>query len=213
MTRTALIGTTALLLSLVGGAASAAPKPAPKPKPVCQQITDPSGDARLGGSLNAAGQPAYDSLDLLSGDIATGSKNIVGALRVKSTAREPLLVAGSLHELRWKIGEVTYSLYYRVFQSGEAEATFRSSAMPIGKEEPVTAEVDTATGTITWRAARGLVPELKKPGTKLTDLSGYSASGNNLKSPGGTTRGSTGVDTMVTTKSYTDRAPTCLKGA
>lgn len=212
MTHTRIIGTAALSLVLLGGAATAAPKPPPKPKPVCEQITDPSGDARIGGSLNAAGQPAYDSLDLLSGDIATGPRNLVGALRVKTTTRDALLVAGSVHELRWKIGEVTYNLYYRVFQSGETEATLHSSAMALGSDLPVTAEVDTATATITWKVSRKLIPELKKTGLKLTELSGYSASGNNLKSPGGTTRGSSGVDTMITTKSYTDLMPTCLKG-
>jgi hypothetical protein len=145
--------------------------------------------------------------------VATGPHNVIAALRLKTTTRDALLVGGATYEFRWVLGGVTYSFFYRIFQSGETEAMLHASTYALNADIPITASVDPASATLSWSAQRKLFPELKKPGAKLTQLSAYTASADNIKSPGGTTRGSTGVDSVITTKSYVDLYPTCLKGA
>jgi hypothetical protein len=188
-------------LLLSGAAASAAPKPAPK---VCMQIVDDSGDG-----TNVPGTPSHDVLDILSADIASGKKNLVVAVRLKSVASDPLLPGGTTHSFRFSAAGTQHDLFYRHFATGETEATMSTGG---GTEYPVAGVVDTPTSTITWTVPRKLVPGLKKAGTKISAMSASSSVGNNTRIGGGGTRGGFVADTAATGRTYTDGTPTCLRG-
>jgi hypothetical protein len=194
----AVAAATGLLLS--GAAASAASKP---PAKVCRQILDDAGDG-----TNVPGGPSNDSLDILSADIATGKKNLVVAVRLKSVARDAALPGGTTHLFRFSAAGTQHDLVYRVFAGGETEAT-----MAVGTSEfPVLGVVDVSTATITWTVPRKLVPGLKRAGTKIGSMSVTSSVGNNVKLGGGGTRGGFNADHAETGRTYTDGTPTCLRG-
>jgi hypothetical protein len=181
-------------------------------KSVCLQIVDASGD---GGPVGGAVAPLNrDSLDILSGDVATGKKNLVGALRLKSVAPDSLLVGGAVFAVKFVADGAEHAMTYRTYATGEKEATF---SIGIGSTAPTTvvdAVVDTSTATITWYVPRKLVPALKKPNAKLSSLTATSAVGNNVRAPSGNFQGSSGADlASAGGKTYTDMTPTCLKGA
>jgi hypothetical protein len=71
----------ALVVPAGAGIAAAAPKPKPKPvKPVCNLVTDPSGDAVYNNVPGSAGD------DILSADVATDSTTLTGVVRLGSVA-------------------------------------------------------------------------------------------------------------------------------
>ena len=177
-------------------------------KAVCLQIVDASGDGMTLGAPHS-----LDSLDILSGDIATGKKNLVGALRLKSVTPDPTLRGGLTYTLSFSTGGVAHQFVYRVYGTGEREAELGIGGTGLGATvHAVDVVVDQSTGTVTWVAPRKLVPALKKPGAKFSGLGAATHVSNNLKTPGGTTKSSFGADSAQSGKSYTDMTPTCLKG-
>jgi hypothetical protein len=78
------------LIALVAPVADAAPK---KVAPVCNTITDPAGDTFAARSQNdpPAGSPTYgpqdDSLDVISGDLASDGKVVTAVVRIKKLSR------------------------------------------------------------------------------------------------------------------------------
>lgn len=79
----------AALVALVAPAAIAAPKAAP----ACNTITDPAGDTFALRTQDAppAGGPQYgpqdDSLDVISGDLASNGKVVTAVIRIKKLSR------------------------------------------------------------------------------------------------------------------------------
>jgi hypothetical protein len=71
---------------LGGGAADAATKHKKAPPPVCNLVTDPAADS---GPFAAQGQSSgYDpSLDIVSADVASDTKNLTAVIRVKHLAQ------------------------------------------------------------------------------------------------------------------------------
>ncbi|HEV2890207.1 MAG TPA: hypothetical protein VGX28_07495 [Frankiaceae bacterium] len=188
-------------------AACGAAVPANAARTVCLQIQDVAGDG------NALVVPAsQDSLDLLSGDIATGRRNLVAALRLKSVTPDAALVGGLTYTLSFTSGGVGHTLTYRQFGTGEREADLAVGTGIDGAVFPVDFLVDEGTATVTWIVPRKLIPALKKNGAKFTGLSAGSHVADNLKLPTGTMKGSFGADTAQSGRSYTDGTPTCLKG-
>ena len=120
-------------LSVIGvlavtGIAQAAPKQPAAPKPVCNLITDATGDGKVA-------VPAAD-LDIVSGDLATNAKTITAVLRLAGdpTARNPQALGGKN--------------YYVTFNApGVAEQQFLSAQIdPVLGATYSTGFTDTATG-------------------------------------------------------------------
>lgn len=187
---------TGLLLS--GATASAAPR-------LCRLMVDPAGDGTA-----FAGTPSRDSLDIVSGDIATGSRNLVAALRLKSFAADPSLAAGATYTVEFAVGKVEHELVLRVYATGEREAFLVVDGI---RQVPVTAVVDPTTSTITWTAKRALVPVLVRRGVKMS-LAATSAASTNVQVDGWGTRWSpvAADSARVEGRTYVDGTPTCLRG-
>ena len=195
------------LVTLAAAALSAAALAVPATaagKTLCLQIVDPSGD----GSIMDVAPQTQDALDILSGDIATGKKNLVAAVRVKSLS-STTPVGGRQYAFGFTAGS-TYLLTYTVDLDGATRAAV--SQDNTGTTISVEATVDTASGTITWTVPRKSFPALKKAGAKLTGLNAKASYAAAMSLPGSRTDATTPSDTASTGRSYTDLTPTCLKG-
>lgn len=170
----------------------------------CLQIVDPSGD----GTVLGVAPQGQDALDILSGDVATGKRNLVAAVRVKSlNAQTP--VGGRQYAFGFTAGSA-YLLTYTVDIDGATRAAVSqdNTATTIS----VDAAIDTASGTITWTVPRKSFAALKKPGAKITGLNAKASYAIAMSLPGSRTDFATPSDTASTGKSYSDMTPTCLKG-
>jgi len=198
MNRLAFLAPVALATAVLAAPASAGG--------VCLQITDGTGDGMT------LGVPAsQDSLDIVSGDIATGRKNLVAVLRLKSTSPDPVLAGGVTYTFSFTAGGTTYQLVYRKYGTGETESEIVTGT-GTSSGQSVDAVGDHTTSIITWVVPRTLVAALKKPGAKLTGIGAGTAVSDNFKLPTGTMKGSFGADDAKSAKSYTDMTATCLKG-
>jgi hypothetical protein len=199
-----------LLAASLAALASGHALAATKPKPACLQVQDDTGDARVGGSL-VPGTPSSDALDIVSGDIATGKKNLVAAIRLKSLADETLTAGGALYTFTWSSGGVQRSLSYREYADGSPDdAVFDPDTASGVQTDLITvpATRDVASATITFTLPRKLEPGLKKAGAVIGDLQIRANFAFNRQ--GGYS--SSGADLAETARKYTDLAPTCLKG-
>src|SRR5688500_12603303 len=88
---------------IAGGAALAAPKS------VCNLIVDIEGDGKE--RLTGFGLISSQATDILSVDVATGKKEFVGAIRVKSTqaSLDPLAYLGLKWSLAFQINGTVHS--------------------------------------------------------------------------------------------------------
>lgn len=196
--RLAALASAALAAAVLAAPANAAA--------VCLQIVDSAGDG-TNGAL-----PNQDSLDILSGDIATGRKNLVGALRMKKVTPDALLVGGLTYQLKFSSGGTPHVLTYRHYGTGQKEGTLTVGSGTGAVTTTVDFLVDEGTATVTWVTARKNVPALKKPGAKFSGLAATSNIANNIQGPTGTMQGSSSADQAVSGKTYTDMTTTCLKG-
>lgn len=71
-------------------------KAKPRPRPVCMMLTDAPGDAKVEGQGD---NHAVD--DIISADIVTGKKTIVGVLRLASGDATTGIPTGETYELQW----------------------------------------------------------------------------------------------------------------
>ncbi|MDQ1712849.1 MAG: hypothetical protein QOE45_2299 [Frankiaceae bacterium] len=189
-----------------GGAAYAAAKP-----PICNQVTDDRNDAVLGGSTNPAGQPSSSSLDVLGGDIATGKKNLVATVRIRTLDRDTWTTPGATYVILWVSNGVKRSLAYRLYGDGTApDAVFDTdtSTGQLTDLIPVSFRVTPQAGEVTFTMPRRLEPSLKKTGVAFTGLEVQANNGVNRKNQIGQTR----WDTATSPRRYVDGTPTCLKG-
>lgn len=201
--RIVLASVVALTAAGLTTVAQAAPK---RPKPICLQVTDDEGDAKVLAAIDSA------SLDIVSADIATGAKNLVAAIRTKSAQRESTLLAGRTFTFEWSVGGQAQRLLLTEYDNNERVGTFYPDAATTGNTGAISVPVafDPNTATVTWTVARKHVAALKGKGAKFTDLKAIAGDGRNVKAAGTTGRGS--ADTATSTKAYVDYTPTCLKG-
>ena len=174
-------------------------------KTVCLQVVDDTGDGNVGAS-------SHDALDIVSADVATGKKNLVAAVRLKSLAADPVLAGGETYTFAFSIGGVAHLLSYKVYSTGETKATISIGEGIDAVTTLVSAVADPGTATILWTVPRKSVPALKKPGGKLTGLVAHTGFGLNAQLQTGTSEFSSGSDDASTGRSYVDNTPTCLKG-
>jgi hypothetical protein len=188
-----------LVLAATAVGVAASPIIAAPAKSLCFQINDAEGDATY---LTAVPSP---SLDILSADIATGPKNLVATLRLKSLKQEAHQVGGMSYWFKWTLNGAPQQLVHYVTSDGSHEAEYERATFD---KITVTSVVDTAAATITWTVPRKSVLGLK-PGASFADLKIQASQGNNY--PIGM-RGGSGVDDATATKAYKDGTKTCLKG-
>jgi hypothetical protein len=173
----------ALAASLAAsGAASAATKAKPKrkpapPKPVCNLITDPAGDASLQPPV-----PSDDSLDVLSGDLASNAKNVTAVLRLKDLgATSPTQITGRNYYLLFSLPKADNPVYFSYEDAGPVlGASFSWGDLEPGaggvgtytKKGDATGTVDTAKNEIRITVPVADVRDLASiaPGVKVTNL-------------------------------------------
>jgi hypothetical protein len=194
---------TILTTACLGAAAALALPAGAAPAKACFLVTDPGGDAKLLGQSSN-----LDAVDVLSADVATSMANVVGTVRLASVQRDALAPGGHRVDLSFTAGGVEHTFQYSVRSDGAGVASFSVGNERLG----ATAVVDAGSKSITWTVPRKSVTTFKKTGLSLTGLavdtfwSVASPSG----SPG-SFDSSFGVDSAEGTKSYPDRAPSCLK--
>lgn len=189
--RRAVLATLAVTLSLTTAASAAVAKP------LCLLITDETGD----GHSQSMGFLSSDALDIVSGDVATGKKTVVGVLRLKTTNVSSTDTAGYfgfVWNLNFEVGGTKYSFerrrtgtsgaYIDEFQVG----TSTSAVKPTVKQDGT---------SITWTVPRSAVSNLKKPKQVLKSIRG------GTKVFGGN------ADTADGVKTYPDLAKSCVKAA
>lgn len=173
--RYALIALVAASVALPG-VANAATKPA-----TCRLLVDRVGDT---GPL---GSP---SLDITSGDIATGDTTAVGVLRVADLGATR--VGDGVWTLRFAVGTGTYAFTLR-----GGVPSFTRNGVATGSPLVI---ADTAANEIRWSVARAAVTDLPaKP--KGDPIGGLSAE---------TSNGPLTVDAATSTGTYADGAPSCV---
>lgn len=159
----------------VAGAASAVTKPKPKPvKPVCNLVTDPSGDASPQTPV-----PSDDTIDILSADIATNATQITAVLRLKNLSASSVpSQTGVSYEFDFSApgGSNTLFLAYNADDSG-SHSSFGDIESIGGQNNntskgPAVTVFDKAKNEVRITAKLSDLSALGKfkPGTKLTGL-------------------------------------------
>jgi hypothetical protein len=199
---------------LAVGVAPALPASAAKVVPSCNIITDGAGDA----AQDVGGQPvgpSSDAIDILSGDLGSGARNVVAVLRLKSLAVDTLTTPGATYGMTWTVNGAPQQVLLTRYSDGTGAATFKSdtsfgsnvSAIPVGYG------LDPALNTVTWYVPRRIVPQLKKKGAKFVGLDATARPAANLSLPTGSTSATfLSGDTAGSPRTYVDRAATCVKG-
>lgn len=202
----------ALGVSVVLAAAALASPGQAAATTACKLLVDAAGDAAL-----TPATPNIASLDILSADIASGPRNMVGVLRLASLASDPQTSGGSTYSLSWSANGTPQKLLFTVYVDGTSASTFtRDGAPGSGSSEAAAVAVDKSTSTITWSVPRKSNPVLKaatmaKP-VKFTGLAASAQPATNVKVSGVTFSGSYDGDSAQGGRAYTDSARTCVKG-
>jgi hypothetical protein len=201
------------ILPALAIAAAVLAAPAAQAKaPICKQVSDGTGDAYV--AANPAKQPSYDALDIVSADVATGAKNLVGVLRLKTLKPDQTLLTGGTYRLSWKVNGTTQTLTYNTYFASSEHDFFFDPGVPGSNQHTVDGLVDDANGTITWVVPRKDVLSLKKPKLALSSITATTSYAVNDKPPAllGQQRFSTAADSATAAKPYLDKTPTCVKG-
>lgn len=215
----------ATVLALAGiavpgyGAGAALAKSKPAPKPSCLMLTDPSGDAKIHGQGNN-----YAADDIVSADIATGKKTIVGVLRLASGDSASGLPTGATYRLQWtqtqkSAGGATTTVYpgfsFYVYPTGGVSGAYGTStdpSLPPTDSAPVTQATIDAKGVITW--VFGRKDASIGNGAKFSALSAHSALAVNYTTPGGYGHTSgPSIDDATGRATYTDLQRSCVRAS
>lgn len=202
MTRLAHLALAALLVSGTATAQAAPPKKKP-PRQVCNLVTDDSGDGHsMLLSLSNAGPilksivPSSDALDILIGDVATGTKTIKATMTMKGLEKDAWTTYEILYRVSFSVGSTPYKFELTQEMNSPGQATFSQGS---SRSDPAAFSVDQPKKTIIFTAPRSLAKALK-PGSKIDQLSYVTeALGANADQAS---------DNKVF---YVDRTPSCLK--
>jgi hypothetical protein len=212
-----------LCLALVGalttaGAASAVTKPKPKPlKPVCNLVTDVAGDGSFQAPL-----PSDDSMDILSADVASDTKNFTAVIRVKNVSAQSLGAAGHVLRMNFALAgndDMPYLAYaaspfgdvfdYGVIKKGTGSNSIVSSGSATGSVDKVKNEVRITVPLASMKALGKVAP-----GAKISSLQAVSEQmiGDPDNIPVlGAAYGTEQADTADGTKAYVAGYPSCVK--
>lgn len=226
---------TALVASLVvagaasPGVTSAVAKTKPKPRPVCLMLTDAPGDAKVEGQGD---NHAVD--DIISADIVTGKKTIVGVLRLASGDPTSGIPTGETYKLQWtqtqkgKGGgvETTQAAFFFYINAsggnsaGYGTASADSAGGPSDKSGDSTGSNPTpqatidSHGVVTWVLSRKDAGVAS--GAKFSQLTATSKLAMNFETPSPFGSGSSrfsgdSMDDATGHLSYTDMQQSCVR--
>jgi len=163
--------TVAALACLAGGVTAHAAVA----KPVCNLVTDPAGDASVQAPL-----PSDDSLDILSGDVASNAKNVTTVMRLKNlSATSPVAQTGRNYYALFSIPGSANPVYFSLEEDATGQSfnwgDLEPGAGGVGtytRKGDATGVVDTAKNEIRVTVPVSDLSALgkAKPGTKITDL-------------------------------------------
>jgi hypothetical protein len=203
------------------GATAALAKAKPRPKPSCLMLTDTTGDAKIEGQGNN-----YPVDDIVSADIATGKKTVVGTLRLASGDTASGIPTGATYILEWtqtqkgaggKMSTVRSAFFLYLYATGGVSGGFGTSTdpnfEPADSKEVTQATMDSK-GVITWVLARkdaGVAT-----GAKFSQLAASSRIADNFRTGVGSSdngiRGSSeSLDDATGTRTYTDMQSSCVR--
>lgn len=176
--------------------------------PVCRQLVDVSGDGVAWGAVPSR------PLDILSGDVATGAKTLVVALRLATLTRDETTTTGAVYHFFWTAGDLRQGVSYHVYADGQTEGTFQPQTTGT-VTFPVPVVADPSTGTITWTVPRSLVTPLAKRGTRLSGLLARANASAAVRAGNGQYARTAllGGDTAESGATYVDRTRTCVKAS
>ena len=188
--RSALCATTVIGLVLVASPAHATP--------YCNLVVDQAGD----GQHRAAPVLSSPTLDLLSGDVASGATTVVAVLRLASadTSNDPVAKLG----IRWSLAFTVDGTDYALTLRRAAGTNDTKTAEMFVEGVAVTPPAFTVSGSsITWTVPRSAFPELATPGTAVfSTFAGMTLLAGGL------------ADTMINgTATYPDQAASCVAAA
>ncbi|MBC7373347.1 MAG: hypothetical protein H7323_05090 [Frankiales bacterium] len=159
----------ALALAVTGVTAFGA-SAAPAPKPVCNLITDPTGDVTVPSA----------NLDIVSADIASDARRLTGVIRVSKLATsDGTAPTGVAYSFYFKLpgSAVQYYLLASVEPAPVGATTFEfgtvetgNSLTPIG---PATGVIDLAKSEVRITAPTTLGSVKVKPGSKIVSLQAF----------------------------------------
>jgi hypothetical protein len=193
MRRPVLLAVAATLASVLAGAA-------PASATTCDLLVDQVGD---GGVTVAPTLAHSDQLDIVSGDVASGATTVVGVLRLRSLAPDPLTTYTAVTwSLGFTLGATRYSFTARRGVTSTTYTGRLTSDDPARFETTTPAlTVDVANATLTWTAPRTAFPELAVAGATFDQLhAGSGAAGFN-------------ADAAATASTYVDQSPSCVAAA
>lgn len=192
------------LALLLGSTAVSAPSfAATVRKPVCYLVTDDSGD----GQSHSLGFMHSDALDIRSGDIATGKKNVYFVLRLTTTKLDG--DTWSRFNYKWAIQFDFQNITYLVSRTETTDTvsgkvTYTNTFNAGSSSTELSDKAVTVTPTsIQWVVPRTSITGLnKKPNQKLGNFqAGTWVAGGNADS----------ANSGRTPKTYTDQWPSCVK--
>jgi hypothetical protein len=190
------------VLLCAAAAALLAPALPASGKPVCNLVSDKSGDAVFGFAGQGTPAPAFD---ILSYDVATGQKTLVAVLRLKSTdaKADNAAALGLTWTASFHVGDKAYTLERRLGPQPSGGAVTDTASVDGKPMSGVT--VNVAPGTITWTVPRADVAPLKAKHAVVTGL--FAQSSSSLSHDWAPDSG-TGSNVQ-----YPDRAASCVKAS
>jgi len=199
----AVLAAVALVAAPAAGAATKK-KPAPKPKPktYCNLLVDTTpGDE----SWNAVPAVSSPGLDIKSGDIATGAKQMVAVLRLGSVDFKPTDDHWAVLGYSWSFAATsTLGQAYAFTAILELNGTVNGSASVDGQSVPATFSIDPSTNSFKWVVERKNVPALARPKNVFKEFRAQSEveSGTADSAP-----------SMPASDIYPDRGLSCVKAS
>jgi hypothetical protein len=179
------------------GVAGAAAKPPAKPKPVCNLVTDETGDGSFIVTPNAK------ALDVVSADIASGAKTVKAVIRVAGMESHPTTALGVEYKINFTVGGVSQFLRYQnstglgeYYDFGDQSGTNGGSV----SNGDADGAIDKAKGTITITAPKSAFPGMKNGTATDIVVRSYVSLGAVFEE----------ADDAVGTKPYKDMTPSCV---
>lgn len=182
-----------------------------KAKVSCLLMKDPPGDAKLAGQGSN-----YAADDILSGDLASGKKTLVGVLRIASSDGKTGFPSGSTYRLRWTQtlnGATTYgAFFFYIYTTGGTSGAYGTSPNPefepSSSSTPLKVTRDKS-GAITWVITRKDASLLR--GTTFSHVTATTSVAFNYQADGVSGTSSTSaIDSAAGTGKYVDGQPSCV---
>lgn len=193
-------------LGLVAGAGLAGAAP----KPVCNLVTDATGDGTGFVMTDMDYLPNDPNLDLVSGDVATKGRTVTAVIRTAELAlSDPAAPTGRAHYANFTVGGTT--LYLSAALNGSGAATYSAGYLDTTRQGlgAVTGTIDVAKKEVRISAPVSIFAAQAKikDGTKIMDLNLLAQRYVGDRAVVGATPS---ADEATGGKTYTAGAPSCV---